>query len=222
MTTKQRLSIAGATALGFSCGGTLQAGEITAFTWSSGIASVAGVTIVTPPDPNNDDVVGGSLNELWITQKDYNGIGPVDIEFTVIPTGGVTEYTIIEGVNNGTGLDFSQYQVQLGFGMGSDFVLSTPGDGLDFDEPDFNTPASFTPFFSSPSYPSEDEILATGGVFPAGSFTLPYFIFSVDVPDGFSKFTLRQFPTAVPEPMSASMLTMLGVGALTRRARRRS
>ena len=215
MTTQKLLGIAGVTALALSCGGTLQAGEITAFTWSSGIASVAGVTIVTPPDPNNDDVIGGSLNELWVTQKDYTGIGPVDIEFTVVPTGGVTEYVIIEGVSNSTGLDFSQYQVQLGFGMGSDFILSAPGDGLDFDAPDFNTPATFAPFFSSFTYPSEDEILATGGVFLNGAFTLPYFIFSIDVPDGISKFTLRQFPTAVPEPASLSLLAILGLGAIT-------
>ena len=114
MTTQKLLGIAGVTALALSCGGTLQAGEITAFTWSSGIASVAGVTIVTPPDPNNDDVIGGSLNELWVTQKDYTGIGPVDIEFTVVPTGGVTEYVIIEGVSNSTGLDFGQYRSSWG------------------------------------------------------------------------------------------------------------
>jgi hypothetical protein len=94
----------------------LQAGEIISFTWSSGVASVALDPITLPtPDLNNDDVADGSLNEILVTQKDYIGQGPVDIEFTVIDSGGVTEYTIIEGIQNGTGVDWLDYHIQLGF-----------------------------------------------------------------------------------------------------------
>ncbi len=222
MTTKQLLSGVGVTALALSCGGTLQAGEITAFTPFPGINSIAGVIISPLAAPNNDDVAGTSPNDLFVTQKDYIAIGAVDIVFDVKPTGGVTEYSIREGVSNSTGVDWSGYTIQLGFGTGADFVLSTPGDGLDFDSPDYNSPLDFTVFFSTAINTTEDEIVASGGVFPNGMFSIPYFLFSIDVPDGISKFTLRQFPTAVPEPMSASMLAMLGVGALTRRARRRT
>jgi hypothetical protein len=161
-------------------------------------------------------VAGASPNELWVTQKDYTGVGPVDIIFDVIDTGGVTEYSITEGVSNSTGLDFDQYQVQLGFGSGASFVLSSPGDGLDFDAPDFNSPASFSTFFSTVSV-SEDTILATDGLMPNGAFSIPYFEFSIDVPDGISSFTLRQFPTAVPEPGTVMLLLLGGMMCLYHR-----
>ena len=217
MTNKRTLIIGCAAALTLSCAGPLRAGEITSFSWSSGIASVAGVTIVPPPDPNNDDVAGMSLNYLHVTQKNYMGVGPVDIEFTVAHTGGVTEYTIEEGVSNSTGLDFIEYRIELGYGMGSAFVPSPPGDGLDFDAPDYNLPTSFSPFFSTVTV-TEDVITATGGVLPNGAFSLPYFTFAIDVPDGISSFTLRQVPTAVPEP---SCMVVLTIGAMLWRVRRR-
>ncbi len=222
MTTKQLLRGISATTLALSCVSPLQAGAITAFTPFPGINSVAGVVINPPAPANNDDVAGLSPNDLFVTQKDYIAIGAVDIVFDVVPTGGVTEYSIREGVSNSTGIDWSGYTIQLGFGTGAGFVPSTPGDGLDFDSLDFNSPLDFTVFFPTAINTTEDEIVASGGVMPAGAFSLPYFRFSIDVPDTFSKFTLRQLPTAVPEPMSASMLAMLGVGALTRRARRRA
>ncbi|MEM6750264.1 MAG: PEP-CTERM sorting domain-containing protein [Planctomycetota bacterium] len=193
------------------------AGAISGFTWSSGIASVAGVTIVPPVDPNNDNAVGPSLNELVITQKDYTVPGPVDIVFFVEPTGGVTEYTILEGVNNGTGLDFIEYRMVLGFGTGSGFVQSTDLDGLDFDTPDEDLPPNFSTFFPTVSLASEDVLVATGGVFPDGAFSLPPFAFAIDVPDGIAEFTLRQIPRPVPEPASAALL---GVALLFARRRR--
>ena len=208
-----------ATALGLSllAAPATLAGEITGFSWSSGIASVAGVTIIPAPAPNNDNIVGPSPNELVITQKDYTTPGPVDIVFTVNPTGGVTEYTILEGVSNSTGLDFIEYRMILGFGTGSGFVQSTPGDGLDFDFPDNDLPPDFSTFFSTVTA-SEDVLIATGGVFPAGAFSTPPFQFAIDVPDTFAEFTLRQVPREVPEPASALLLTGPAL-LLARRAR---
>ena len=219
--SKKMLTTSCVAAALFACTGTLHAGEISGFSWSSGIASVAGVSIVPAAAPNNDDVVGVSPNELFVTQKHYTGVGPVDIEFTVEPTGGTTEYTIYEGVSNSTGFAFDTYRLELGFGMGSDFVQSAPGDGLDFDAPDYNLPTSFAPFFGTVAV-AEDVITASGGSLPDGAFSLPYFQFAIDIPDGISSFTLRQVPTAVPEPVSASLMAMLGLGALTRRHRTRA
>jgi len=197
----------------------LQGGEITGFTWSSGIASVALDPITMPtPDLNNDEVVGGSLNEILVTQKDYIGNGPVDIEFTVKDSGGVTEYTIVEGIQNGTGGDWSDYHIQLGFGKGADFVPSPAGDGLDFDAPDYNSPALFAPFATV--VVSEDDIDAYGGLIPSPSFTFP-FVFNIDVPDGITAFTVRQYPTTdfIPEP-SGALLALLGVAITGARFRR--
>jgi hypothetical protein len=222
MTTKQLLSGAAVSVLVLLCAGPVQAGEIIGFTPFPGINSVAGVIINPAAPANNDDVAGASPNDLFVTQKDYVAIGAVDIVFDVVPTGGVTEYSIREGVSNSTGVDWSGYTIQLGFGTGADFVVSTPGDGLDFDTPDLNSPLDFTVFFSTAVVATEYEIVASGGVFPDGMFSLPYFRFSIDVPDGIGKFTLRQFPTAVPEPVSASLLTVLGLGSLTLRTRKQS
>lgn len=191
------------------------AGQITGFSWTSGIASVAGVFINPPSDPNNDNVAGPSPNEIRILQKDYTGVGPIDIEFTVIDSGGVTEYAFTEGVQNSSGVDWGSYCMQLGFGVGADFVESTPDDGLDFDAPDFDSPFTFDPWGGAP-FPvvtvTEDLIDASGGVMPDFSYAEP-FVFHIDVPDGITSFTLRQLPKEVPEPFAASLaaLTLLGL-----------
>ena len=190
----------------------LEAGEIVGYTPYAGINSVAGVAITPPVAPNNDDVAGISPNDLWVTQKHYVTVGAVDIVFDVVPTGGVTEYSIREGVDNSTGLDWSSYVIQLGFGVGAGFVPTSAGDGLDFDASSFNSPPDFTTFFSTVDE-YENVLVAYGGLMPNGAFSIPYFRFSIDVPDTFSSFTLRQFPVAaVPEPASAGLALVAGVG----------
>lgn len=197
-----------------------QAGQITGFTPYAGINSVAGVIIAVPVAPNNDDVAGISPNDLFVTQKHYVAIGAVDIVFDVVASGGVTEYSIREGVDNSTGLDWSDYRIELGFGVGADFVQSPSGDGLDFDAPSFNSPPDFTTFFST-VVEAEDELNATGGLFPSPGFSTPSFRFSIDVPDGITEFTLRQFPieNLVPEPTTAALL-MISLVTLACRRRR--
>lgn len=199
------------------------AGQITGFSWTSGIASLAGVFISPPGDPNNDNFVGASPNEIRILQKDYTGIGPIDIEFTVMPSGGTTEYSFTEGVQNSSGVDWSSYCMQLGFGTGADFVPSAAGDGLDFDAPDFDSPFSLGPYAGAP-FPTvivtEDLIDASGGIQPDLAYAEP-FLFTIDVPDGITSFTLRQLPKAVPEPAAGLMtISFFGFGALRRRCRR--
>ncbi len=222
MITKKLFTTCFVGAMTLSSAASLQAGEITLISWFSGVGSVAGEFIFPLVAANNDDVLGQSPNFLLVTQKAYNAIGPVDLEFTVVPSGGTTEYYIEEGVDNGTGIDWSGYRVELGFGVGADFVPSPSGDGLDFDFPDQNSGADFSTFFTDPLIENEDELIASGGVFPAGAFTTPPFFFSVDVPDGITSFTIRQQPIPVPEPVSASLVSVLGLGALTRRTRSQS
>jgi hypothetical protein len=201
-------------------GSAVKAGEITGFTWSSGVASVGLNPIDPPVAPNNDSVVGPSPNVVFVHQKDYVGIGPVDIEFTVVPSGGVTEYAFVEGVQNGTGISWTDYHIQLGFGMGAAFVPSPAGDGLDFDAPAYDSPFSFPPF--STVVVAEDGIDAFGGLVPSPAFVSPW-VFHVDVPDGITAFTVRQYPTIdlIPEPAVGvlSLLSALAIGCLTRRRR---
>ena len=223
MNTRHLTKYALASVMTVTCAQTLQAGQIIGFTWSSGIASIAGEPVDPPVDPNNDNVVGVSPNEVVVTQKDFFGVnGVADIVFSVIDSGGTTEYAFIEGVSNSSGVDWDQYRIELGFGEGVGFIASTPGDGLDFDTPDEDSPFDFSVFYSTPTLVGEDVILATGGLFPYLAFTTPPFQFSIDVPDGIDSFTLRQIPIAVPEPVSASLMAMLGMGALMRRNVRHS
>ncbi len=219
-TTRRFISCAAATLTIFSTS-VLRAGEITGFSWFSGVASVAGTTISPPSDPNNDDVVGPSPNGVFVTQKNYVGIGPVDLQFDVSDTGGVTEYLITEGVANNTGLDWSSYHIELGFGHEAGYVKSTLGDGLDFDAPDYNSTFFFNPspgFFPTYSV-SEDDVYATGGVMPNSTFA-GYFQFTIDVPDGITSFTIRQSPIPAPEP-STWALACIGCIALWTLGRQR-
>lgn len=182
--------------------GAARAGEITGFSWFSGVASVAATTILPPVAPNNDDAVGLSPNEAFVTQKDYVAIGPVDLVFPVSNSGGVNEYAFKEGVFNNTTLNWSGYRVELGFGHGLSFTASPGGDGLDFDAPTYNSGFLFNPspgFYFPTVTPGEDVIFATGGIMPYLGFA-GHFRFSVDVPDGITEFTIRQTPVDVPEP----------------------
>ena len=198
-----------------------EAGQVTMIDWFSGVGSVAGEYIDPNIDENNDNVAGISDNELLVTQKSYDAIGPVDLEFTVIDTGGVTEYTFNEGVYNGTGVPWIAYRMELGFGVGVDFVPSLAGDGLDFDALDYDSPPDFSGsgFFTTVDW-DEDVIEASGGIFPVFGFPTPLYRFNIDVPDGITSFTIRQQPIPLPEPNSVA-LTVLGVAALVRCRRRR-
>lgn len=219
MKTNQTITTGCVAAFTLAFTGSLHAGQIVGFSWSSGIASIAGEPVDPPIDPNNDNVVGASPNEVVVTQKDFFGVnGVADIVFNVIDSGGTTEYFFVEGVSNSSGIDWSQYRIELGFGEGAGFVASTPGDGLDFDTPDEDSPFDFSVFFPSAALEDEDTILAEGGIFPYLAFTTPPFQFSVDVPDGIESFTLRQIPIAVPEPTSAALIG-LGVLAIGRTRR---
>jgi hypothetical protein len=223
--TRARLLAYAVTLFALAAAPTVRGGSITNFTWYSGIASVAATTIAAPSAPNNDDVVGASANGVFITQKNYTGIGPVDLVFDVDNTGGVTEYQFAEGVFNNTGLNWSSYHLELGFGHGTGFVASPAGDGLDFDAPSYNSPFNFNPggsFFPTVSA-TEDDILASGGVMPNLSFA-GNFQFPVDVPDGITSFTIRQspIPAVVPEPGSGCLVVcgLVAAAAWRRRSKR--
>jgi hypothetical protein len=201
----------------------IQAGQATTFGWHSGVASLAATTISPAPTPN-DNVVGASPYKIFVTQKNYVGIGTVDITFDVVDNGGTTEYDFVEGVQNSTGLPWNAYHLELGYGFDAGFVKSLSGDGLDFDWPDADSPVQFDPapgFYFPAVTHAEDDLFASGGVMPNGAFAM-YFRFSIDVPDGITQFTLRQSPVVAPEPSSLVFVAIGLCGLITwRRTARR-
>ncbi|MGD1978625.1 MAG: choice-of-anchor F family protein [Akkermansiaceae bacterium] len=193
-----------------------------------GIYSIAAQSVATPNPGNEEAVGGGNTNILSIIQKDYFAalpgpiVAPVDIVLRVeddTSASGITEYVVIENVQNSTGVDWIGYRVELGFGVGDDFVPSTVGDGLDFDDED-NSPITFSPMpadFTTVLRPIEDELVALDGTLLAGEFSGTDFVFHIDVPNGITEFTLRQRPILIPEPGVTAMLGLLSLTALRRR-----
>jgi hypothetical protein len=97
----------------------------------------------------------------------------------------------------------------LGFGNGAGFVKSPDGDGLDFDYPHYDSTVNFNPlpgFFPTPNV-TQDDVIATGGVMLDGVYA-GNFIFHVEVPDGITQFTIRQSPIAIPDPATATLISL--------------
>jgi hypothetical protein len=182
------------------CGslGPASASVIVEFVGASGpgLASMSFNNLGTPA-AGNDDFVGESPNWLSVNQKAYDQLDYIDMVFRVEDFGvPATEYIFTEGVHNGTGQTWTDYHMELGFGVGAGFVVSPPGDGLDFDAPDYNSPFFFVPFGTVTV--GEDTIDCVDGFVPDGSFNV--WAFTIDVPEGNYEFTIRQWPTtdAVP------------------------
>ena len=184
-----------------------------------GFASVAFTSTLSP---NNDNVpvAGVPDNNITVPLKRFDFADYIDIEFSIAPSGGVTEYQVSEFVDNNTGSAWSSYTMQLGTGTGAFFKLSALGDGLDFDSPTYDLPPT-SGAFPIVGAPDEDQLVFSGGAGHGGG-AQPY-SFRIDVPDldtgvAFGKFTLRQIPTAVPEPGAIALVGMALLGlAMNRR-----
>lgn len=176
--------------------------------------------IVITTVPNNDNVVAGNPN-LLTNGKNFSSVGPIDIVYSASNSTATTEYAVSEGIANNTGVHWTSYIVQLGFGSGPGFVPSTAGDGLDFDFPTFDPAPAVGPGTFAGVVFTEDQLQFIGppGVAPGGALAAN---FSVDVPDGLpgGTFTLRQFP--VPEPATMGLFAAAAIGSLGGRRRRRA
>ena len=169
---------------------------------------------------NNDNVPSTNFldGNILVPLKRFDFPDYIDIQFTVLPSDGVTEYQVSEFVDNNTGSPWGSYRMQLGFGTGVDFVLSALNDGLDFDFPTYDTPPT-SAAFPTVLTPDEDQLVFTGGVHGAGA--QPYNV-RVDVPDLVGRisptFTLRQIPIVVPEPSTLVLgISAIGLGMFYRR-----
>jgi hypothetical protein len=179
-----------------------------------GVSNVSGggnavVDPILTGDPNNDNISVPANSNMAVASKIFSANQAIDIVFEVETSGGTTEYRISEGVANITGIDFAMYTFELGFGTGASFVRSATGDGLDFDAPNVDPGPTSARFLTMAH--AQDTITFTQGSFPSGMTDA--YTFSIDVPDydaalmpasaatadGF-RFTLRQMPSAIPEP----------------------
>jgi hypothetical protein len=175
-----------------------------------GFANVAAILTV---QANNDNVPNPNFldNNIVVPLKRFDFADYIDIEFFVTPSDGVTEYQVSEFVDNNTGLPWSSYRMVLGHGTGAGFVISPLNDGLDFDTgpPGGNDTPPSSAAFPTISRPDEDQLLFSGALHGAGA--QPYTM-RIDVPDiatlRFSRFTLRQIPTAIPEPSSIALIAL--------------
>jgi hypothetical protein len=153
--------------------------------------------------------------DITSAAKSFTSIGPLDYQFPVTPNGATVTYFVSEGVTNNTNQTWTDYHEQLGTGTDGNFAPG--GTPVEFLLP---TDATYTnPSFSNRSV-TPSEIDYTGGaIAPGQAISLT---FSITVPDispaGPADFTLRQFPTVVPEP---GTLGLLAVGSISLLARRR-
>jgi hypothetical protein len=177
------------------------------------------VPLISTVNVNNDNQTGGGPadNNITVPIKRFDNLGYIDIEFNVTGTGGVTEYKVTESVDNDTNVFWGAYTMVLGFGTGGSFAPSPSGDGLDFDAPGYDLLPTSGAFSNVAT--SEDVLVFSGGVH---NLALQLYTLRIDVPDDVVRFTLRQYPTAVPEPSTIALsgLALLGLAAFARRRRK--
>jgi hypothetical protein len=185
------------------------------------LGPVGGVPIA----PNNDNTGLPSPNVVASNHFLFNTL-PIDFEFKLENSGGTTEYGFTPSfVNiNFTGLNWTQFSFELGFGTGAGFVRSGALDGLDFDTP-HGDPSAFSPMFGAVDH-KEDSLFFSGG--SVGSIKPAAFLFAVDVPDGLKAFnpyeriTPNGEPAATPVPEPGTMMLLgTGIAALVGRSRKR-
>jgi hypothetical protein len=186
-----------------------------------GTVAVPAIITVQANNDNVPDLDPNKLdNNIFVPIKRFDHLGYIDLEFFVAPSDGVTEYSVFESVDNNTGVNWSSYQMQLGYGLGANFVKSLAGDGLDFDAPDYDLPptSSAMPLVATPD---EDTLIFSGAVQSSGAESYEFRIDVPDVPTAifFSRFTLRQIPLPVPEPGTAVLFGIALSGMMAFRLR---
>jgi hypothetical protein len=169
---------------------------------------------------NNDDDPDAAPFWNFLTYSiSFDQAVPVDLQFTVSNTGGVSEYGVTANLKNLSNMNWDGVRLTLGQGTGDQFVAFAEGD-VDFDWPDQNSNRT-SHRFASRDLGRFTYHLHSGLVEAYQGDTVAYDImdFAIDIPDGLSggTFTLRHEP--LPEPGTIAMMCALGACAI--RVRRR-
>jgi hypothetical protein len=190
-------------------GAPARAAIITTGTYPS-VGTAGNGTATVLSNPPNFDITSAA--------KSFTSIGPLDFVFPVTYTdnNSTVTYFVSEGITNNTTSTWSDYHEQIGTGSDGQFTLGS--NPVTFVDPPDST-------FTNPPFPSitdsTDEIDYFGGtVAPGQAISLT---FSIIVPDNGTSpysFTLRQFPTVVPEPAGVGLIVMAGLGTLAQRRRK--
>ena len=194
-------------------------------------APASATTDVSTPSPNNDNATSASPNQIVFPSNypgsTFNSLNPLDTVFLVSPSSGATEYFLSQSVFNNTGLALQGLTLQIGSGIDSNFQI---GGGIVVPEivyPDFDIPtrdpaptASAFPQVNSSIY----QLQFSGGTLAPGNVVAMSMTFSIDVPNdlsgnGYSQFTLRTIPVAVPEPASLVLMGFTGAALVLLRRR---
>jgi hypothetical protein len=178
---------------------------------------LASVPVISTNSIDNDNQPGGPGldNNIDVNLKRFDSNDYIDIEFTVRPSNGTTEYRVVEFVDNNTGIPWTGYRLQLGFGVGAAFAPAAGAFGLDFDAPLFDlTPTASSMLITSMS---PDELVFSGAHGPGAQ----QYNFRIDVPNlpaPIGTFTLRQSPIPIPEPGTLALLTaaLMGIAVFKR------
>ncbi|MEM9185207.1 MAG: choice-of-anchor F family protein [Planctomycetota bacterium] len=175
--------------------------------------------VVLTVSEGNDNQPGGpgGDNNIVVPLKVFDTPEVIDIVFSVVDSSpsGTTEYRIVQSVDNDTGLPWDGYTLVLGFGSGGAFTPSPADDGLDFDFPELDPTEPESSAFSS-VLAGQDTLVFSFGFQRSGAAS---YDFRIDVPDGINSFTLRQFPSAIPEPSSVLLALLPFAGAIAKRRR---
>jgi hypothetical protein len=195
------------------------------------LAPASAVTPVTTSAPNNDNPTSASPNSITLPANGslaapFNAttFDPIDFVFDVQGSGGNTEYFVTTYVLNNTGAPWGGFRLQLGSGFGANFMpigATIP----EIQPPDFDAP-NFDPDLTNSAFStvSLNSIQITFSGAPLAPPTVMTATFSIDTPDdmfpgGYTNFTVRQLPLAVPEPGAFSLFALAAIGLVVLRAR---
>lgn len=198
-------------AAAFDTGGPFSVAEFTALA-IIGVSATSGNWIPTsilsvPPGDGQSE----SNLETVIIGETATDVGPFDIQLQSFAP---NSYAIAKNVLNSSGAAWNNFELILGTDLGGDFVPSTAGDGLSFLDSFPNR--EDTGAFSSPVV-LEDRLLFSGFL---GEGDIAEFVAFVNSTSE-ALITVRQLPTLVPEPSTAT-LAIGGVLALLVRRRKRT